>query len=162
MLPCFQPYSASLISRPAGWPSSDPRQRAIAPSPLPFSSPPHRSRSLARPSRWCHFLPRWNASCSGRRTDADGRANGQTNRNGFFSPFPPSLASRGHSLNSIVPSLPPSSFNNAFLSLVMHLVRRALADRHNDRQKTTTADVKYFVSVDGGDEIELLIERARN
>ena len=70
--PCFHAsihtQHRSFRGRPAG-------QAAILvkgqlrPSPLPLSCPPHRSRSpLARPSRWCHFLPRWNASCSGLRT----------------------------------------------------------------------------------------------
>ena len=125
--PCFHPYSASLISRPAGQ-RSDPRQGAIAPSssPLLLIDP---ARSLARPSRWCHFLPRWNASCSGLRTD------GRTAKRFEMAFSLPSLLTRFGRVvtRSTRSSLPPSSFNNAFLSLVMHLVRRALADRPTSR-----------------------------
>ena len=79
-LPSFHPSMLSI----AHFAASDPRQEAIAPF-IPFLiEPAARSPAplLRRPSRWCHFLPRWNASCSGRSV---GRVAGQTNRNCFFS-----------------------------------------------------------------------------
>ena len=103
-------------------------------APLLFSSPLlliDPARSLARPSRWCHFLPRWNASCSGRRTGR--RSSERPNESKWLFLSLPSLTRFSWSLAQLDrPSL-PSSFNNAFLSLVMHLVRRSLADRPTQR-----------------------------
>ena len=135
----------SILSSIAHFAASDPRQDAILliePAarsslemvPFPSAMECELLGADGRPneSKWL-FLP------SLTRPPRGGHSDGARSTRSFLRPFV-------HS----------STSNNAFLSLVMHLVRRACSAHPSPSNRPT--DMKYFVSV--GDEIELLIERA--